>query len=165
MRRSSYIVNCARAEITDQDAVVGALDSGQLAGYAGDVWYLQPPSATHPWRTMPHNAMTPHVSGSTLSAQARYAAGTREILENWPAARSGKSRGSSLTCRRTRERPHPRTDEKGQLLTRFLDDATARDLLGREQPTRLAALASSSTIPALLGAYDSCRSPFPVISP
>ena len=32
---------------------------------------------------MPHHAMTPHVSGTTLSAQARYAAGTREILECW----------------------------------------------------------------------------------
>jgi len=30
---------------------------------------------------MPHQGMTPHVSGTTLSAQARYAAGTREILE------------------------------------------------------------------------------------
>jgi formate dehydrogenase len=36
---------------------------------------------------MPHNAMTPHVSGTTLSAQARYAAGTREILEDWFADR------------------------------------------------------------------------------
>lgn len=34
---------------------------------------------------MPYHGMTPHVSGSTLSAQARYAAGTREILENWLA--------------------------------------------------------------------------------
>ena len=32
---------------------------------------------------MPHHAMTPHVSGTMLSAQARYAAGTREILECW----------------------------------------------------------------------------------
>jgi formate dehydrogenase len=30
---------------------------------------------------MPHQGMTPHISGTTLSAQARYAAGTREILE------------------------------------------------------------------------------------
>jgi hypothetical protein len=41
----------------------------------------------HPWRTMPHHGMTPHVSGSSLSAQARYAAGTREILECWFAER------------------------------------------------------------------------------
>ncbi|MFF0027059.1 NAD-dependent formate dehydrogenase [Streptomyces avermitilis] len=83
MKRGSYIVNTARALIVDRDAVVRALNSGQLAGYAGDVWYPQPPPADHPWRTMPYEAMTPHVSGSTLSAQARYASGTREILECW----------------------------------------------------------------------------------
>lgn len=83
MRRGSYIVNTARAEETVPEAIAAALESGQLAGYAGDVWFPQPPPADHPWRTMPNNAMTPHVSGTTLSAQARYAAGTREILECW----------------------------------------------------------------------------------
>jgi formate dehydrogenase len=83
MKRGSYIVNTARAEIMERDAVVRALETGQLAGYAGDVWYPQPPAADHPWRTMPHEGMTPHMSGSSLSAQARYAAGTREILEAW----------------------------------------------------------------------------------
>jgi formate dehydrogenase len=83
MKRGSYIVNTARGAIMDRDAVVRALESGQLAGYAGDVWYPQPPPADHPWRTMPNNAMTPHTSGTSLSAQARYAAGTREILEDF----------------------------------------------------------------------------------
>ncbi|OBH61168.1 NAD-dependent formate dehydrogenase [Mycobacterium sp. E2479] len=83
MRRGSYIVNTARAEETVPEAIADALKSGQLAGYAGDVWYPQPPPPDHPWRMMPNNAMTPHVSGTTLSAQARYAAGTREILESW----------------------------------------------------------------------------------
>ncbi|HEV3436026.1 MAG TPA: NAD-dependent formate dehydrogenase [Gemmata sp.] len=83
MKRGSYIVNTARAEICDRDAIVRALESGQLAGYAGDVWFPQPPHKNHPWRTMPHHAMTPHVSGTTLAAQARYAAGVREILECW----------------------------------------------------------------------------------
>lgn len=81
MRRGSYIVNPARGAIADRDAIVGALESGQLAGYAGDVWYPQPAPADHPWRTMPHHGMTPHTSGTSLTAQARYAAGTREILE------------------------------------------------------------------------------------
>lgn len=83
MKRGSYIVNTARGKICDRDAIVRALESGQLAGYAGDVWFPQPPSKDHPWRTMPHHGMTPHVSGTTLSAQARYAAGVREILECW----------------------------------------------------------------------------------
>lgn len=81
MRRGAYIVNTARGKICDRDAIVRALESGQLAGYAGDVWFPQPPPQAHPWRTMPHHGMTPHISGTSLSAQARYAAGTREILE------------------------------------------------------------------------------------
>jgi formate dehydrogenase len=81
MKRGTYLVNTARAKLVDRDAVVKALESGQLAGYAGDVWYPQPAPTDHPWRTMPHEGMTPHTSGSTLSAQARYSAGTREILE------------------------------------------------------------------------------------
>jgi formate dehydrogenase len=83
MKRGAYLINTARARICDRDAVVRALESGQLAGYAGDVWFPQPAGPDHPWRTMPHHGMTPHISGSSLSAQARYAAGTREILENW----------------------------------------------------------------------------------
>jgi len=81
MKRGAYLINTARGKICDRDAVVRALESGQLAGYAGDVWFPQPAPKDHPWRTMPHHGMTPHVSGTSLSAQARYAAGTREILE------------------------------------------------------------------------------------
>ncbi len=87
MKRGTYLINTARALIADQDAIVRALESGQLAGYAGDVWYPQPPPADHPWRSMPHQGMTPHISGSSLSAQARYAAGSREILESHFAGR------------------------------------------------------------------------------
>jgi formate dehydrogenase len=87
MKRGAYLINTARGKICDRDAIVAALESGQLAGYAGDVWFPQPAPQDHPWRTMPHHGMTPHISGSSLSAQARYAAGTREILENYFAGR------------------------------------------------------------------------------
>jgi formate dehydrogenase len=83
MKRGTYLVNTARGKICDRDAVVRALQSGQLAGYAGDVWFPQPAPKDHPWRTMPHHGMTPHISGTSLSAQTRYAAGSREILECW----------------------------------------------------------------------------------
>jgi formate dehydrogenase len=82
MKRGAYLINTARGKICDRDAIVRALESGQLAGYAGDVWFPQPPPKEHPWRTMPHHGMT-HTSGTSLSAQARYAAGVREILECW----------------------------------------------------------------------------------
>jgi formate dehydrogenase len=83
MKRGAYLVNTARGKICDRDAVARACETGQLAGYAGDVWFPQPAPQDHPWRTMPHHGMTPHTSGTSLSAQARYAAGVREILECW----------------------------------------------------------------------------------
>ena len=83
MRKGSYIVNTARGKICDKDAITRALESGQLAGYAGDVWFPQPAPNDHTWRTAPNHALTPHTSGTSLSAQARYAAGVREILECW----------------------------------------------------------------------------------
>ena len=57
-------------------------------GYAGDVWNVQPAPKDHVWRTMKNplgggNGMVPHYSGTTLDAQARYAAGAREILANY----------------------------------------------------------------------------------
>ncbi len=83
MKRGAYIVNTARGKICDRDAIVRALENGKLAGYAGDVWFPEPAPKDHPWRTMPHHGMTPHTAGTTLPAQARYAAGVREILECW----------------------------------------------------------------------------------
>jgi formate dehydrogenase len=81
MKRGAYLINTARGKICDRDAVARACESGQSAGYAGDVWFPQPAPRDHPWRSMPHHGMTPHTSGTSLSAQARYAAGAREILE------------------------------------------------------------------------------------
>lgn len=83
MKRGAYLINTARGKICEPKAIAKALESGQLAGYAGDVWFPQPAPADHPWRSMPNHGMTPHISGSTLSAQARYASGVREILECW----------------------------------------------------------------------------------
>ena len=81
MKRGAYIVNTARGKICNREAIVEALKSGQLSGYAGDVWFPQPAPNDHPWRSMPNHGMTPHTSGTSLSAQARYADGVREILE------------------------------------------------------------------------------------
>ena len=81
MKKGAYIVNTARGKICNREAIAKALKSGQLSGYAGDVWFPQPAPNDHIWRSMPNHGMTPHTSGTSLSAQARYAAGVREILE------------------------------------------------------------------------------------
>ena len=81
MKKGAYIVNTARGKICNKDDIADALKSGQLSGYAGDVWFPQPAPNDHVWRSMPNHGMTPHTSGTSLSAQARYADGVREILE------------------------------------------------------------------------------------
>lgn len=83
MRPGSWLVNIARGQIVDTDALVDALESGHLGGYAGDVWYPQPAPPDHPWRTMPGHALTPHVSGTTLEAQQRYAAGIQDSVRRF----------------------------------------------------------------------------------
>ena len=83
MKKGAHIVNIARGAIVERDAVVEALEQGHLGGYAGDVWDPQPAPPDHPWRTMPRHAMTPHVSGTTLEAQRRYAAGVRDSLTSF----------------------------------------------------------------------------------
>ena len=85
MKQGAHIVNIARGAIVQTEALVEALEEGHLGGYAGDVWYPEPAPPDHPWRRMPHHAMTPHVSGTTLEAQKRYAAGVRDSLMNFLA--------------------------------------------------------------------------------
>ena len=80
-KKGAYIINTARGKICDKDAIARGLESGQLSGYAGDVWFPQPAPNDHVWRNMPNHGMTPHTSGTSLSAQTRYADGVREILE------------------------------------------------------------------------------------
>ncbi|KIL65926.1 hypothetical protein M378DRAFT_186288 [Amanita muscaria Koide BX008] len=87
-KKGAWLVNTARGAICDKDAVAAALRSGQLSGYAGDVWDVQPAPKDHVWRTVKNplgagNGMVPHYSGTTLDAQARYANGTRSILDNY----------------------------------------------------------------------------------
>ena len=55
MKRGAYLINTARGKICDREAIVKALESGQLAGYAGDVWFPQPA----PQRSSMANDATP----------------------------------------------------------------------------------------------------------
>ena len=89
MKKGSYVINTARDALTDPQAIADAVNSGHIA-YGGDVWPVQPASKDMPWRTMHNpygkdygNAMTVHVSGTSLDAQARYANGVKQILTEY----------------------------------------------------------------------------------
>jgi phosphoglycerate dehydrogenase-like enzyme len=80
MRPAAYLINVARAEICDEQALYNALACGHLAGAALDVWYRYPTSAeptlpaAQPFHELGNVMMTPHVSGWTegmLDTRAR----------------------------------------------------------------------------------------------
>lgn len=88
MKKGSWLVNTARGAIVVKEDVAEALKSGHLRGYGGDVWFPQPAPRDHPLRYALNpfgggNAMVPHMSGTTIDAQQRYAAGTKSILESY----------------------------------------------------------------------------------
>jgi formate dehydrogenase len=83
MKKGSFLINTARGKIVETTPLVEALETGHLAGYAGDVWYPQPAPPDHPWRHMPNHGMVPHYSGTTLEAQRRYADGIRDCLSRF----------------------------------------------------------------------------------
>lgn len=88
LKDGAWIVNTARGAICNAQDIADAVNSGKISGYGGDVWNVQPAPKDHPWRSMlgPQgrgNNMTPHMSGTSLDAQKRYAAGTKQILENY----------------------------------------------------------------------------------
>lgn len=91
-KKGAWLVNTARGAICDKDAVANAVKSGQLNGYSGDVWNVQPAPSDHAWRTMKNplgggNGMVPHYSGTTLDAQIRYSGGVRQIIDNYLGGR------------------------------------------------------------------------------
>ena len=92
MKKGSWLVNTARGAIVVKEDVAEALKSGHLRGYGGDVWFPQPAPKDHPLRYAQNpwgggNAMVPHMSGTSIDAQERYAAGTKAILDSYWSGR------------------------------------------------------------------------------
>jgi D-3-phosphoglycerate dehydrogenase len=75
----SFLVNTARAELVDEVAIVRALDSGRLRGYAADLVGANSPLLGHP-----KALLTPHIGASTEEAQRR--AGLEIVAKVWQAS-------------------------------------------------------------------------------
>ncbi|OBT92698.1 formate dehydrogenase (NAD+) [Pseudogymnoascus verrucosus] len=92
MKPGAWLVNTARGAIVVKEDVAAALKSGHLRGYGGDVWFPQPAPKDHPLRYAQNpwgggNAMVPHMSGTSIDAQKRYADGTKAILDSYLSGR------------------------------------------------------------------------------
>jgi len=71
MKRGVYIVNCARGGLVDQEALLAALDSGQVAGAGLDVTDPEPLPEGHPLLLHPQVIVTPHVASATVAGRRR----------------------------------------------------------------------------------------------
>jgi D-3-phosphoglycerate dehydrogenase len=73
MKPGSYLINTARGEVVDYEAVAEAIESGRLAGIAADVFEDEPAkrgdSFNHVLRGVGRAILTPHIAGSTVEAQ------------------------------------------------------------------------------------------------
>lgn len=85
MPRGSVLVDTARAELVDLDALLGALESGHLAGAALDVLPAEPPTRELPAPTAPRLVVTPHAAWYSVEAEEavyrRPVLSVRDVLE------------------------------------------------------------------------------------
>lgn len=81
MPQGSFFVNTARGRLVDEDALMGALHSGHLAGAALDVFWWEPILPDSPLRSTPNLLMTPHTGGipSAVSVAQELAAAGKVI--------------------------------------------------------------------------------------
>lgn len=89
-KRGVYLINVSRAGLVDERAVVSALKSGQLAGYATDVFEPAPVSPGNPLLGQDHVVLTPHIGSRTIESverQGLYA--LRNLLDALRAPRHG----------------------------------------------------------------------------
>jgi D-3-phosphoglycerate dehydrogenase len=73
MKDGVVIINCARGEVVDTDALAAALHAGKVGGYGADVLDVEPPPADHPLFSTPNTAITTHIGSRTYESVVRQA--------------------------------------------------------------------------------------------
>ena len=83
MPKGALLVNTSRGELVDSAAILAALDSGHLGGYAADVMEHEPPAPDHPLLSHPRAIITPHIGSRTYESVPRQAMRATQNLINF----------------------------------------------------------------------------------
>jgi len=87
MKPTAYLVNTARGPLIDEEALIGALREGRIAGAGLDVFDVEPLPPGHPLRSSPNTVLTPHVGYVT---RATYEAWWRDVVDDVAAWARGE---------------------------------------------------------------------------
>lgn len=82
MKDGSYLINCARGGVVDEEALIDGLDSGKLAGAAIDV-YMNEPKPNSMLFDHDKVSVTPHIGASTKEAQIKIGEEIKNIIEDF----------------------------------------------------------------------------------
>jgi len=83
MKKGVRVLNCARGGIIDENDLVAAIQNGQVAGAALDVYEAEPPPAAFPLRELSQVVMTPHLGASTEEAQENVGIEVAEAITDY----------------------------------------------------------------------------------
>jgi D-3-phosphoglycerate dehydrogenase / 2-oxoglutarate reductase len=107
MKPGTLLVNCARGGLVDEEALLAALQRGQIGGAALDVFAQEPPPVGYPLLAHPRVVATPHLGASTVEAQRSIAV---DIADQVLAALRGEPVHGAVNAPALREETWRRLD-------------------------------------------------------
>lgn len=119
MKPGALLINCARGELVDVNAMAVALEEGKVGGYGTDVLDVEPPPPDHPLLKAPNCVVTPHIGSRTYESVVRQ--GTKSV-ENLILALAGKKPRAQVN--QAPIQPSPAADD---LVSRFAWVAAAEN--------------------------------------